>query len=59
MLWRLAICQLVPVRDIPARLGRLTTKGHTIWIWRYDKDNAKLLHYKQSGVDAYIEAQRV
>ena len=53
-----AICRVVPDGSIPDRLGRLTTNGHKIWAWRHDKDNANLLHYKQSGVGIYTKPQR-
>ena len=56
-LWCSAIRQLVPIGGLPDKLGRLRHEGHKIWTWRHDTINARLLHYRKSGVDVYIMAQ--
>ena len=52
-LWRMALRQIVPAGGIPDRLGRLKHKGYKIWIWRWDLEGNRLIHFKGKVMDVY------
>ena len=52
-LWEKALRQIVPAEGIMDRLGNFQHKGYKIWPWRYDSENARLLHLKSEGMGVY------
>lgn len=52
-LWQQAVLLLAPRGRLDRRLGRVLTKGHKIWPWRYDIDKAELYNMKGAVMDIY------
>ena len=53
-LWKTALRALVPVGGVQDKLGRWAHPGYKIWDWRYDMENARLLHMKGKVMDVYV-----
>ena len=51
--WKMALMQIVPIRGIPDRLGRLNDKGYTICDWTWYPEGRRLLHFKGDVMDIY------
>jgi hypothetical protein len=52
-----ALMAVAPQGRLQDRLGRFIHKGHKIWPWQYDEENAKLFHLKGSTMDVYTPSQ--
>jgi hypothetical protein len=52
-LWENALLCIAPKGRLQDRIGKFVEKGHKIWEWRYDEEEAKLFHLKGSVMDVY------
>jgi hypothetical protein len=56
-LWQTALAAVAPRGRLQDCLGGFIHRGHKIWPWRYDEENAKLYHLKDSVMDVYTPSQ--
>ena len=47
---------IVPVGGIADKLGRLMHDGYTMWDWRYNLENGRVLHLLEYKMDIYISS---
>jgi hypothetical protein len=52
-LWESALFSIAPRGRLQDCIGKFVEKGHKIWDWRYDEEEAKLYHLKGAVMDIY------
>ncbi len=52
-LWENALLCIAPRGRLQDCIGNFVEKGHKIWEWRFDKEEAKLYHLKGAVMDIY------
>jgi hypothetical protein len=52
-LWENALLCIAPRGQLWDCIGKFVERGHMIWEWRYDEEEAKLYHLKGAVMDVY------
>ena len=52
-LWRIAVRSIFPVGRIADKQGKLMDNGYTVWDWRCDLENRRVLHQLGDNMDMY------
>ncbi len=53
-LWENALLCIAPRGRLQDHIGKFVERGHKIWEWRYDEEEAKLYYLKSAVMDVYI-----